>query len=145
MMKQEIVIEQKWVTISEFNKVRAGQQLDAAFVWPSPQAPHIAAPLCRPPPRLSLHRRPAHVASHLTRRVSAPQPRARGGPGAQVFAVYQALPGPEATEIASYFGLVSKGRLGGLLTGLGFILPGEAAPHTASTVFVRASPWHPLF
>ena len=49
----------------------------------------------------------------------------------QVFAVYQALPGPEATEIASYFGLVSKGRLGGLLTGLGFILPGEVASHTA--------------
>lgn len=44
MMKQEIVIEQKWVTISEFNKVRAGHQQDAAFVRLPPQAPHIAAP-----------------------------------------------------------------------------------------------------
>jgi chromate transport protein ChrA len=59
----------------------------------------------------------------------------------QVFAVYQALPGPEATEIASYFGLVSKGKLGGLLTGLGFILPGEAAPR-CPPVFrcLRAAP-----
>jgi chromate transporter len=42
----------------------------------------------------------------------------------KVLAVYQALPGPEATELAVYFGYFKKGRLGGLLSGLGFILPG---------------------
>jgi len=39
-------------------------------------------------------------------------------------AVYQVLPGPEATELACYFGLLSRGRFGALLGGLGFILPG---------------------
>jgi chromate transporter len=42
----------------------------------------------------------------------------------KVLAVYQALPGPEATELAVYFGYQKKGRLGGLLSGLGFMLPG---------------------
>ncbi len=42
----------------------------------------------------------------------------------KVLGVYQALPGPEATELAVYFGYVKKGRLGGLLAGLGFVLPG---------------------
>jgi chromate transporter len=34
------------------------------------------------------------------------------------------LPGPEATELACYFGLLAGGRLGALVGGLGFILPG---------------------
>lgn len=38
--------------------------------------------------------------------------------------VYQALPGPEATELAVYFGYIRRGRWGGLLAGLGFVLPG---------------------
>lgn len=42
----------------------------------------------------------------------------------RVYAVYQILPGPEATELACYFGLISGGRLNGLLSGLGFITPG---------------------
>lgn len=42
----------------------------------------------------------------------------------RVLAVYQALPGPEAHELCVYFGMVKKGRLGGLLAGLGFMLPG---------------------
>lgn len=42
----------------------------------------------------------------------------------RVLAVYQALPGPEAHEICVYFGMVKAGRLGGLLAGLGFMLPG---------------------
>ena len=42
----------------------------------------------------------------------------------RVFALYQMLPGPEATELACYFGMLAGGRLGGLLGGLGFILPG---------------------
>lgn len=41
-----------------------------------------------------------------------------------MFALYQALPGPEATELACYFGMLCKGRFGGLLGGIGFCLPG---------------------
>jgi chromate transporter len=42
----------------------------------------------------------------------------------RVLAVYQVLPGPEAHELCVYFGMLSRGRLGGLLAGLGFMLPG---------------------
>lgn len=42
----------------------------------------------------------------------------------RVLAVYQVLPGPEATELACYFGLLAKGRLGSVIGGLAFILPG---------------------
>ena len=42
----------------------------------------------------------------------------------QVFAVYQALPGPEATELCCYFGQLSRGRIGGLIGGLAFCAPG---------------------
>lgn len=42
----------------------------------------------------------------------------------RALAVYQALPGPEAHELCVYLGMVRKGRLGGFLAGLGFMLPG---------------------
>lgn len=42
----------------------------------------------------------------------------------RVLAVYQVLPGPEATELCVYFGMIAGGRLGGLLAGLAFIVPG---------------------
>jgi chromate transporter len=42
----------------------------------------------------------------------------------RVLAVYQVLPGPEATELCVYFGTIARGRLGGVLAGLGFMLPG---------------------
>src|SRR5215211_4038055 len=42
----------------------------------------------------------------------------------RALAVYQVLPGPEATELCVYFGYLSRGRLGAVLAGLGFILPG---------------------
>ncbi|KAI9002174.1 chromate transporter [Hyaloraphidium curvatum] len=42
----------------------------------------------------------------------------------RVYAVYQVLPGPEAAELCCYFGMLSRGRLGALIAGLGFILPG---------------------
>ncbi|KAJ3036939.1 hypothetical protein HDV00_002185 [Rhizophlyctis rosea] len=42
----------------------------------------------------------------------------------RVFAVYQILPGPEAAELCCYFGYLSRGRLGALIGGLGFVLPG---------------------
>lgn len=42
----------------------------------------------------------------------------------RVLAVYQALPGPEAHELCVYFGWVARRRVGGLVAGLGFMLPG---------------------
>lgn len=42
----------------------------------------------------------------------------------RVLALYQVLPGPEAHELCVYFGYRARGRLGGLLAGLGFMLPG---------------------
>jgi chromate transporter len=42
----------------------------------------------------------------------------------RTLAVYQVLPGPEAQELCIYFGMLARGRLGGLLAGLSFLLPG---------------------
>lgn len=42
----------------------------------------------------------------------------------RVLAVYQVLPGPEAHELCVYFGMLARGRVGGFLAGLGFMLPG---------------------
>jgi len=54
----------------------------------------------------------------------------------RVLAVYQALPGPEATELACYFGLLSRGRLGAVLAGLAFLLPGFSLLLLISWVYV---------
>ncbi len=43
----------------------------------------------------------------------------------RTLAVYQALPGPEAHELCVYFGYLARGRIGGILAGLGFMLPGS--------------------
>ncbi|KAI5792586.1 chromate transporter-domain-containing protein [Peziza echinospora] len=42
----------------------------------------------------------------------------------RVFGVYQIVPGPEAAELCMYFGCLSRGRVGGLVAGLGFVMPG---------------------
>lgn len=42
----------------------------------------------------------------------------------RLLAVMQVLPGPEAHELCVHFGMVARGRIGGLLAGLGFMLPG---------------------
>jgi chromate transporter len=42
----------------------------------------------------------------------------------RTLAVYQVLPGPEAQELCIYFGTLARGRLGGVLAGLAFLLPG---------------------
>ena len=42
----------------------------------------------------------------------------------RLLAVYQVLPGPEAHELCVHFGMMKRGRLGGVLAGLGFMLPG---------------------
>ena len=42
----------------------------------------------------------------------------------RLLAVMQVLPGPEAHELCVHMGMIARGRLGGLLAGLGFMLPG---------------------
>ena len=42
----------------------------------------------------------------------------------RLLAVMQILPGPEAHELCVHMGMMARGRIGGLLAGLGFLLPG---------------------
>jgi chromate transport protein ChrA len=42
----------------------------------------------------------------------------------RVYSLYQIVPGPEAFELACYFGFICRGRFGAFLGGLGFALPG---------------------
>lgn len=42
----------------------------------------------------------------------------------RLLAVMQVLPGPEAHELCVHMGMMTRGRIGGLLAGLGFMLPG---------------------
>ncbi|MFT3683502.1 MAG: chromate transporter [Phycisphaerales bacterium] len=55
----------------------------------------------------------------------------------RTLAVYQALPGPEATEMCVWLGSVRAGRLGGLAAGLGFLTPGSLLVLLASFLYVR--------
>ncbi len=55
---------------------------------------------------------------------------------ARVLALYQVIPGPEATELCVFFGMVKKGRLGGFLAGLSFILPGFLLMLLLSSLYV---------
>ncbi len=55
-----------------------------------------------------------------------------------LLAIYQALPGPEAHEMCVHLGTVARGRWGGLLAGLGFMLPGFLLMLAASWWYVRA-------
>jgi chromate transporter len=63
----------------------------------------------------------------------------------RVLAVYQVLPGPEATEMCVYFGYLSRGRLGGILAGLGFVLPGFILMMLLSWFYVTYGITSPLF
>lgn len=42
----------------------------------------------------------------------------------RLLAIYQVLPGPEAHELCVHFGMIARGRWGGVVAGLGFMLPG---------------------
>lgn len=42
----------------------------------------------------------------------------------RLLAVMQILPGPEAHELCVHLGMVARGRIGGFIAGLGFMLPG---------------------
>lgn len=55
----------------------------------------------------------------------------------RTLAVYQALPGPEAHELCVYFGHLAHGRVGGVLAGLGFMLPGFALMLALAWAYVR--------
>jgi len=63
----------------------------------------------------------------------------------RVLAVYQVLPGPEATELCVYFGMQQRGRLGGLLAGLGFFLPGFLLMFALSWLYVNYGINSPIF
>lgn len=62
----------------------------------------------------------------------------------RVLGVYQALPGPEATELCCYFGMLARGRLGAILAGLGFILPGFILMLLASILYLHHGLTSPL-
>jgi chromate transporter len=63
----------------------------------------------------------------------------------RVLAVYQVLPGPEATELCVYFGMLSRGRLGAVLAGLGFVLPGFLMMFALSWFYLRYGIASPIF
>jgi chromate transporter len=55
----------------------------------------------------------------------------------RALAVYQVLPGPEAHELCVYFGMLARGRWGGVVAGLGFMLPGFLLMFALSWAYVR--------
>lgn len=63
----------------------------------------------------------------------------------RVLAVYQVLPGPEAHELCVYFGMQARGRIGGLLAGLGFMLPGFSLMLFLSWFYVNYGISSPVF
>lgn len=63
----------------------------------------------------------------------------------RVLAVYQVLPGPEAHELCVHFGMLSRGRLGAILAGLGFMLPGFVLMFLLSWLYVTYGVNSPAF
>lgn len=55
----------------------------------------------------------------------------------RLLAVMQVLPGPEAHELCVHLGMVARGRIGGMLAGLGFMLPGLCLMLAAGWLYVR--------
>jgi chromate transporter len=55
----------------------------------------------------------------------------------RVLALYQAMPGPEAAELCIWFGMRARGRVGGLVAGLGFILPGATVVLAVALAYVH--------
>ena len=54
----------------------------------------------------------------------------------RALAIYQVLPGPEAHELCVYMGYRARGRVGGLLAGLGFMAPGFLLMFMAAWAYV---------
>ena len=63
----------------------------------------------------------------------------------RVLSVYQVLPGPEASELCVYFGMIARGRVGALLAGLGFVLPGFLLMLVLSWFYLSYGISSPLF
>jgi chromate transporter len=57
----------------------------------------------------------------------------------RLLAVMQVLPGPEAHELCVHLGIRAKGRIGGLLAGLGFMLPGLLLMLALAWLYTRLS------
>jgi chromate transporter len=62
----------------------------------------------------------------------------------RLLAIYQVLPGPEAHELCVHFGMMKRGRLGGLLAGLGFMLPGLVLVLAIAWLYQRLDLKQPL-
>ena len=58
----------------------------------------------------------------------------------RLLAVLQILPGPEAHELCVHMGMRARGRMGGLLAGLGFMLPGLILMLGIGWAYVALSP-----
>lgn len=58
----------------------------------------------------------------------------------RLLAVLQVLPGPEAHELCVHLGMRTRGRIGGLLAGLGFMLPGFIIMLGIGWAYVALSP-----
>lgn len=63
----------------------------------------------------------------------------------RVLAVYQVLPGPEAHELCVYFGMLARGRVGAVVAGLGFMLPGLLLMLLLSWIYVQFGTASALF
>lgn len=62
----------------------------------------------------------------------------------RLLAIYQVLPGPEAHELCVHFGMMKRGRIGGLLAGLGFMLPGLILVLALAWLYQRLDLQQPL-
>lgn len=62
----------------------------------------------------------------------------------RLLAVMQVLPGPEAHELCVHMGIRARGRLGGLLAGLGFMLPGLLLMLLAAWAYVEVAGTSPV-
>ena len=58
----------------------------------------------------------------------------------RLIAVLQVLPGPEAHELCVHLGMRAKGRIGGLLAGLGFMTPGLLIMLAIGWAYVSLAP-----
>ena len=61
-----------------------------------------------------------------------------------LLAIYQVLPGPEAHELCVHLGMMKRGRLGGILAGLGFMLPGLVLILALAWIYQRLDLSQPL-
>ncbi len=55
----------------------------------------------------------------------------------RLLGVYQVMPGPEAHELCVYLGTLRRGKVGGVLAGLGFMLPGFLLMLGLSALYVE--------